>query len=274
MEKGNLTQQSKIMESYSLVGKKVLVTGGYGYLGASMVRALVEAGAHVLINGRSGEKCQAFAEELVKEGYSAAAAPFDVSSAREVSQFFVGLDGCPLHGLINNAYAGPGGTIETIDESAYGDAYDLTVTSAHRLLRAGLPNLRGAVAETGAASVLNIASMYALVSPKLGNYDRAETSNPPSYGAAKAGLIQFTRYAACEFASDGIRVNALAPGPFPSPTVQESNPDFIQRLARAVPMQRIGIADELGGPAVFFLSQASSFVNGAVLCVDGGWTSW
>ncbi|MBX7460379.1 SDR family NAD(P)-dependent oxidoreductase [Qipengyuania huizhouensis] len=269
-----MTRQFNIAESYSLARRKVLVTGGYGYLGAAMVRALAGAGAHVLINGRSGRKCQAFADELTEAGFAASAAPFDVSDTKGVSQFFAELDGSALHGLINNAYAGAAGTIETLDEAAYGAAYDVTVTAAHRLLRTSLPNLRRAVTETGAASVLNMASMYGLVSPVPGNYERPEVANPASYGAAKAGLVQFTRYAACEFGPYGIRVNALAPGPFPSHTTQEASPEFVERLARNVPMQRVGLADELGGPTVFLLSQASSFVNGAVLCVDGGWTSW
>src|SRR5258707_3109708 len=90
-----------------------------------------------------------------------------------------------------------------------------------------------------------------------------QPTNPPFYGAAKAALLQWTRYAACEFGPEGIRVNSISPGPFPSESVQKSNPAFIDRLSNKVPMGRIGRADEIRGPTLFLASSASSFVNGA-----------
>jgi NAD(P)-dependent dehydrogenase (short-subunit alcohol dehydrogenase family) len=116
--------------------------------------------------------------------------------------------------------------------------------------------------------------MYGIVSPITDVYDTPQSTNPPSYGAAKAALGQLTRYAACEFGHEGIRVNAVAPGPFPAPVVQQQSPEFVARLCQQVPMKRIGSAEEIAGPVAFLLSRAASFVNGAVLTVDGGWTSW
>ncbi len=116
--------------------------------------------------------------------------------------------------------------------------------------------------------------MYAMVSPDLGVYDSGNVANPPFYGAAKGALLQWTRYAACEFGKEGIRVNSISPGPFPSDAVQEKDPDFIMRLAKKVPMGRIGLAKEIKGPTLFLASSASSYVNGSNLVVDGGWTCW
>jgi NAD(P)-dependent dehydrogenase (short-subunit alcohol dehydrogenase family) len=98
--------------------------------------------------------------------------------------------------------------------------------------------------------------------------------NPPFYGAAKAALLQWTRYAASEFGKEGIRVNAVSPGPFPSLAMKAANPDFIEALAAKVRMGRIGASDEIKGPMLFLASSAASFVNGANIVVDGGWTCW
>jgi NAD(P)-dependent dehydrogenase (short-subunit alcohol dehydrogenase family) len=117
-------------------------------------------------------------------------------------------------------------------------------------------------------------SMYGMVSPDQRVYESKRVANPPFYGAAKAALLQWTRYAACEFGPEGIRVNAISPGPFPSTDVQAANPDFVATLANKVPMGRIGHAKEIQGPLSFLISDASSFVNGTNLVVDGGWTCW
>lgn len=260
--------------SFDLAGRTVLVTGATGHLGRSMVAALAIAGAHVLVNGRKAETCEALAAELRAAGYQATAAAFDVADEAAVAAFFAACPFALIDGLVNNAYAGGGGTVETASADDYRQAYEVSVVAAQRLLRLALPRLRAAVAAYGEASVINIASMYGIVSPNPGNYASPAGTNPPFYGAAKAALVQFTRYAACEFGAEGIRVNAIAPGPFPAPGVQQAAPDFIARLTAQVPMKRMGAAGEIGGPVVFLASRAASFVNGAVLAVDGGWTSW
>jgi NAD(P)-dependent dehydrogenase (short-subunit alcohol dehydrogenase family) len=259
---------------FELTGQTILITGAAGYLGRAMTAALARAGAEVLINGRSAERCAALADDLLALGFKARPAPFDVTDADAVVGFFDAHGDKPLHGLVNNAFAGAGGTIETLSSEAYGESYDVTVVAAQRLIRGALPALRRAVATCGSASIVNILSMYGLVSPVPHVYDTPQSTNPPSYGAAKAALGQLTRYAACEFGHEGIRVNAVAPGPFPAPAVQQQNPDFVARLCQLIPMKRIGSAEEIAGPVTFLLSPAASFVNGAVLTVDGGWTCW
>ena len=239
-----------------------------------MCLSLARAGAEILVNSRSAEKASAIAVEINQAGGKAVPAPFDVRNAEAIKEFVNGRNGSPLHVLVNNAYNGIGGTIETSSSDAFQNSYEMAVISAHEMLRSALPLLRSAIRENGDASVINISSMYGVVSPDLRVYASPEESNPPFYGAAKAALIQYTRYAACEFGPEGLRVNALAPGPFPSNPVQDANPDFITRLAAKVPMRRIGRAAEIGGPVVFLASPLASYVNGAVLQVDGGWTAW
>lgn len=264
----------KGVQIFSLQGKTALITGATGYLGSAMAFILAEAGAHVLINSRSRERGAALVNSLTEQGYSAEPAIFDVTDRAAINQFFESYDGRPLHVLINNAYVGGAGNIELSGSEVYAGSYDVTVLAAHNLLKAALPGLRKAVQDDGSASVINLASMYAMVSPDQRIYESASGVNPPFYGAAKAALLHWTRYAACEFGREGIRINSISPGPFPSDSVQKNNIDFVEKLSNKVPLGRIGQSDEIKGPTLFLASSASSFVNGANLVADGGWTCW
>ncbi|MCL5043070.1 MAG: SDR family oxidoreductase [Gammaproteobacteria bacterium] len=265
---------TSLPQRFSLESKSVLVTGATGYLGRAMVRGLAELGANVLVNGRNPERVEACVAELCDSGLVATSAVFDINDEAAVHQWFSQYGELPLHGLVNNAYAGGAGSIETAGEDDYRNSYEVSLVSTHRLLKSALPGLRAAHRKCGNASVVNIGSMYGLVSPDQRVYENKRVANPPFYGAAKAALIQWTRYAACEFGREGVRVNAISPGPFPSENVQVENPAFVATLADKVPMGRIGRADELQGPLSFLISDASSFVNGSNLVVDGGWTCW
>ena len=265
---------NKGVNIFSLEGKTALVTGATGHLGSAMAQILAEAGANVLINSRSPERCERVVASLRAAGLAAEHAAFDITSREAVEGFVAAMQGRPLHVLVNNAYVGGAGCIELSGTEAYTASFDVTLVAAHRLLTSLLPNLRQAVQECGDASVVNLASMYALVSPDQRIYDSPSGVNPPFYGAAKAALLHWTRYAGCEFGKERIRVNAISPGPFPSEMVQRTAPEFISMLAGKVPLGRIGFPDEIKGPTLFLASDASSFVNGANIVVDGGWTCW
>lgn len=259
---------------FSLANKNVLVTGATGYLGSEMVIALAKAGAHVLINSRSALKGEEFSKRVNEAGYSSEAAIFDVRNLTEVEAYFQTIASRPLHGLVNNAYAGGTGNIKNVGSHDYHTSFEICVSAAHNMLKSSLSNMRLAVEHCGDASVINIASMYGMVSPDPRIYDSEKVVNPPFYGAAKAALIQWSRYSACEFGCENIRVNSISAGPFPSPMVQSKEVEFINRLSFKVPLGRIGQGAEIGGPVVFLASSAASFVTGANLVVDGGWTSW
>src|SRR6185312_4704222 len=122
---------------------------------------------------------------------------------------------------------------------------------------------RNAVKASGDASIINIASMYAAVSPDARIYAKPEQASPFHYGPAKAALIQLTRHLAAELGSEHIRVNALVPGPFPRPEVQTNEPRCAERLAARTLRGRLGAPNEVAGPVQFLASTASSFVPGA-----------
>ncbi|WP_186400636.1 SDR family NAD(P)-dependent oxidoreductase [Stappia sp. P2PMeth1] len=259
---------------FSLAGKTALVTGATGYFGQSIAQSLMEAGAEVYLNGRNAAAVEALVATFQERKMAARPAIFDILSEEETANFFDVLGSAPLDILVNNAYAGATGAIEVADAQNYRDSYEITVVVAHRLLRGALENLRVAKHVNGDASVINIASMYGVVSPDLRVYQGKPDANGSFYGAAKAALIQWTRYGACEFGPEGIRFNVLTPGAFPSPAAQGRYPQLIAQLEKKVPLGRIGVAHEIGGVVAFLSSPAASYVNGATIAVDGGWTAW
>ena len=239
-----------------------------------MSSVLAEAGAHLVINSRDEEKGNKLVNQIIGNGGSAELAIFDVNNLEEINNFFNKFNYPSLDILINNAYQGNAGNIETATSQNYLDSFQTTVVAVHNIFTRALPYLRQSVRINGQSSVINISTMYALVSPDQRIYSNVSDINPPFYGAAKAGLLQWTRYAACEFGKEGIRINSVSPGPFPSHSSQENEPELIKKIIEKVPLGRIGNINEIKGPILFLASPASSYVNGANLVVDGGWTCW
>ena len=261
---------------FDLSERVALVTGAAGHLGRQMARALAEAGAHVLLNGRTTAALDGLAEALAQDGLSAEVAAFDVTDTAAYGAAVERI--AETHGrldvLVNNAYGGADGGLEQATPESFAEAMTVAVTAAFNGITAGRRLLEAAVARAGQASVVNVGSIYGRVSPHHGIYPDAESANPPAYGAAKAALAQFGRYAACELAPAGIRVNTLVPGAAPPAAVTDAAPDFHRALCRNIPLGRTARAEEMRGAIVFLASDASSYMTGAELVVDGGWTAW
>jgi len=263
---------------FDLHGRIALVTGGAGWLGAPMVTGLAEAGAHVIIVGRRVEPLCELANELKGQGLSAEPYVLDVrdSVATRVALDYLERVHGRLDVLVNNAASAPPGPrgLDAPDES-FADATEINITAAWRLTTKALPLLRAAVRSAGEASVINIGSMYGKISPDPRVYqETGEPPNPAFYGAAKAGLLQMTRWLAANLGPERIRVNSISPGPFPQWNARERAPEFVMKLDGKTLLGRVGNREEIKGAVVFLASSASSFVTGADLAVDGGWTAW
>jgi NAD(P)-dependent dehydrogenase (short-subunit alcohol dehydrogenase family) len=264
-------------DSLSLKGRVILITGAAGYLGSAMTRGVLAAGGEVIAVGRERASLDDLRQSLTA-GLRGSCHPFpaDIAEDGAVAGLVAAVerDFAALHGLVNNAYAGRVGPVDAIEAEDFAQACAINLAAPFLLVR-GFGDLlrRGAAEAEGGASVVNIGSMYAKVSPDPSVYGTTGANNPAHYGATKAGLLQLTRYLACNFAPGLVRVNSLSPGPFPNPAGRLP-PGFADALRARVPMGRVGVADELAGPLVFLLSAAASYVNGADLPVDGGWTAW
>jgi len=272
------TDSKQYAKLFDLSGRIAMVTGGAGWLGEPMSRALASAGATVIIVGRSLEPLRRLEKSAADNGLKIEAESCDI---REEAAVHALLDDVisrygRLDVLINNASAViEGGKGLDAPDSAFAEAADLHLGASWRLVNSALPGLRAAVAATGDASVINIGSMYGKVSPLPHLYaETGQSPNPAYYGAAKAGLLQMTRWLACRLGPEKVRVNSISPGPFPQWNARERAPDFVAELDKKSPLGRIGSRNEIAGPVLFLASSASSYVTGADLAVDGGWTAW
>ncbi len=261
-----------MLDLFKLTGRGIGLTGGGGHLGHAMALGLAEAGATVVIVGRTEGSLRQVVSEAEASELRGRVVAFvgDVSQARDVRGALDRIDELSgaVSGWVNNACAGAGGRLLELER----DAAEATVASVLTDVIVATDLVAQRMSPGG--SIVNVSSMYGVVSPYPGVYrDHPDFHNPPAYSAAKAGIIQFTRYAACHLAPRRIRVNSLSPGPFPNPQVQ-TELSFIETLEGRVPLGRIGRPEELAPAVVYLLSAASSYVTGHNLVVDGGWTAW
>ncbi len=271
---------------YSLKGKTAVLTGASGFLGRTFCRALLANGVRVVALGRS-ERLETEAAGWAKEFGAASLAVervdmYDPAALNAVCDAIAKREK-RIDVLINNAHElgaatgfnMPEGSLEhsTFDQwqrNLQGGVYWAVQTTQRIGIR---------MKQQGSGSIINIATMYASVAPRPQLYEGTANLNPPGYSAAKAALVAFTRYTASFWGGFGVRANCLSPGPFSNTedaggqnAVREGSA-FVERLKAATVLGRIGRPRELCGALLFLASDASSYMTGQELRVDGGWTA-
>lgn len=271
-----------IMQKFSLGGQTALVTGGAGLLGKQFTRALGQAGADVVVADFDLQAAQRHAQTLLKENISAYAVKVDVTKAESTSNMvdqavtkFGRLDI-----LINSAALDPKFDPENIDDQSSNAFETYPLESWQKAIDV---NLTGMFLACQAAArqmvkqdygvMINICSTYGLVGPDQRLYERSDGPRqfkPVYYSVSKAGVLGLTRYLATYYAGKPIRVNALTPGG----VFNQHDEEFLKAYSARTVMGRMAEQDEMSGAVVFLASKASSYMTGANLVVDGGWTAW
>lgn len=257
---------------FDLAGRTACVVGGGGYLGGPVCEALARHGAHVVVADGRMEAATATARRLDAAGLSAEAAALDIADEAAVAALVdqIVRQRGHLDVAVNATAFSTGKPMEEMTLSDWQSGTRVTLGGAFVLGR----EAGRVMVPQGRGSIIQFGSMYGLVSPDFRVYGDRFAHNPPDYEAAKAGILQLVRYQAVKWARHGVRVNAVVPGPFPNPSGMGGDRDFVARLADRVPMGRVGRAEEMAGAVLFLAADASSFVSGTSIVVDGGWTAW
>lgn len=275
---------------FDLSGRAAVVTGGAGLLGAEFCRTLAEAGASVMVADLNGEAAHSLAASLREAGLSACGAAVDVTSRASVQELvqetlkrFGGVDI-----LVNSAALDPKFdphnrgleaeddpptlhtlTFENYPLDLWNQALAVNLTGMFLCCQA----VAGPMLSAGHGVIINLCSMYGLVGPDQRLYERQgqpQQFKPAYYSVTKAGVLGLTRYLAAYYAGKNLRVNALTPGG----VFNDHDEEFLKAYAARSILGRMARKDELNGALLFLASDASSYMTGANLVVDGGWTAW
>ena len=260
-----------VMDFFRLDGKVALVSGGAGMVGSAISEGLAEAGAKVIIASRNMSECEKRAKELRDRDLDAVAMRLDLSSEDSIISLEdeVVSNWRKLDILFNNAVSRAGVGLETMTKEEWETT--MKVNSTGLFLSCKI--LGAEMAKRRSGTIVNIASIYGLVGPDFRIYEGTGIGqSPANYAFAKGGMISFTRYLATYYAKYNVRVNCICPGGYRSVDVQ---PDaFVQKYVERTPLRRMACKDDIKGVAVFFASDASVYITGQILPVDGGWTAW
>jgi NAD(P)-dependent dehydrogenase (short-subunit alcohol dehydrogenase family) len=271
---------------FDLSGKKIIISGGGGFLGSFIARAVAEMGGFPILLDVDEHGLEEVRSRLEKGGFECDSFCLDLISKEDVCgtiSRIVESQG-RIEGLVNgaafamkNLSDGEGdffAPFEDYGKDEWEVALSVTLNGTFLLTQAVGAHMKA----EGGGVIVNMASDVAIISPDQRiyepdpstGYEGVSFNTPASYPVAKAGILSLTRYLATYWAKDGIRVNAISP----AGVYRDHDPKFVQQLVHRIPLGRMAEPDEVASPIIFLLSDASSFMTGANLVVDGGRTIW
>lgn len=266
---------------FNLEGKTIVLAGGAGQIGFAMALALADAGAVVAIADIDSD--MAYQKiGLINDGDLKSRLivyKIDVSSKSEVIELFkkIDIELGNIYGLVNcfhfkgntrkldttsNFFAG----FEDYPEEAWDLVHNINLKGTFLMAQAAIPYFK----KKNIGVIVNISSTYGNVSPNKNIYGNSGINAPVAYSSSKAGIINLTRYIATHMAENGIRANVLSPGG----VFNNQSEDFLKNYQALTPLNRMSTAEDYQGAILFLMSDASSYMTGANLIVDGGWTAW
>jgi NAD(P)-dependent dehydrogenase (short-subunit alcohol dehydrogenase family) len=269
--------------SSSLIGKNSIVTGASGYFGSAFSEELLRHGSNVILFDKDDSVKSLSAKLTNKYGNDRVTYYivdfYDDSLLRNCLEELTS-NSNTIDVLINNAFEfskrtgfnDPSGRLSSMTKEQWMRSFDSGIYW-HALMTQFIADK---MKSQKSGSIINISSMYATVSPDPSLYEGKTMFNPPSYGATKAGLLALTKYVASFYGEFGVRCNSILAGAFPHIDIDSNNKvddiEFLERLKNRSALKRIGVVEDLLGPMIFLASDASKFVTGHGLAVDGGWT--
>lgn len=264
----------KVTQLFSLKNKNIVVAGGAGQIGFAMVQILADAGAHIILADIDEEMAR---EKVERDGLqNITIIKLDVSDIGSIQTFADKLGDISIHGLINsfhfkgntrkldtqsNFFAG----LEDYPEEAWDLVHNVNLKGSFLLSQKLLPKMKNCN-----AAIVNVSSTYGLVSANKSIYGDSGINSPVAYATSKAALLNLTRYMATHLADDGIRVNSLTPGG----VFNNQSEEFLKNYCEKTPLKRMASPEDYQGAILYLISNASSYMTGANLVVDGGWTAW
>ncbi len=255
-----------VQKLFSLSGKCAVVIGGGGKIGFPMAEALAEAGARVYIASKNAESFKSKVDKLRSRELDVHGVTLDQSNEKDVEACLARISeeaGVP-NILINCGVERP--MLKFFDDTF--ENWDRSMTVNARGLFITCRSFGRAMSKNGGGSIINVASIYGLVAPDQTLYEGTNIQTEPDYPYTKGGMIMFSKYLASYLAKDKVRVNCIAPGGF----FNNQGEKFLNQYNRKVPLGRMAYHDDLKGVAVFLASEASSYITGTVIPVDGGFT--
>ena len=262
------------MDIFRIDNKIAIVTGGAGFLGKPISKALAEAGAQVIIASRNKKKCETYAAGLVEKGLKAEGMSLDLSNEKSIESFVnnVYKKYRAIDILVNNAVSREGmKDLEQLSKTDIESSQLINSTGLILLTRSVVKIMR----EQKVGNIINVSSIQGVVGPNFPVYGKTGMTSPATYTYDKWGMVGFTKWLANYYGKFNIRANCISPGGY-GPGIAESigENEFTENYKRLTPLGRFAEDADIKGPVIFLASEASAYITGHNLIVDGGWTSW